>query len=125
VEAVNQLAAASPTWPRAQIGAVTNLALASLGNDRQHLLMVVFLSVFILIDKDKIMAFFLRLAPPRYASEVRLSSSASRRPFGGFNAKPRLILSGVVLGLVAGGSRAGAGPEFRACCGLHRGRASR
>ena len=61
--------------------------------------MVVFLSVFILIDKDKIMAFFLRLAPPRYAGEVRLLQTSVSSSFGGFMRGQ--AIQGVVLGLVA------------------------
>ncbi len=80
-----------------------DLALASLGIIG-NLLMVVFLSVFILIDKDKIMAFFLRLAPPRYAGEVRLLQTSVSSSFGGFMRGQ--AIQGVVLGLVAavGGS---------------------
>jgi predicted PurR-regulated permease PerM len=75
-----------------------DLALASLGIIG-NLLMVVFLSVFILIDKDKIMAFFLRLAPPRYAGEVRLLQTSVSSSFGGFMRGQ--AIQGVVLGLVA------------------------
>jgi predicted PurR-regulated permease PerM len=74
------------------------LALASLGIIG-NLLMVVFLSVFILIDKDKIMAFFLHLAPPRYADEVRLLQTSVSSSFGGFMRGQ--AIQGVVLGLVA------------------------
>ena len=98
MEAVNQLAAGIADVAQEQIGAVTNLALASLGMIG-NLLMVVFLSVFILIDKDKIMAFFLRLAPPRYASEVRLLQSSVSASFGGFIRGQ--AIQGVALGLVA------------------------
>ncbi len=75
-----------------------DLALASLGIIG-NLLMVVFLSVFILIDKDKIIAFFLRLAPPRYAGEVRLLQTSVSASFGGFMRGQ--AIQGVVLGLVA------------------------
>ena len=75
-----------------------DLALASLGIIG-NLLMVVFLSVFILIDKDKIIAFFLRLAPPRYAGEVRLLQTSVSSSFGGFMRGQ--AIQGVVLGLVA------------------------
>jgi predicted PurR-regulated permease PerM len=80
-----------------------DLVLASLGIIG-NLLMVVFLSLFILIDKDKIMAFFLRLAPPRYAGEVRLLQTSVSSSFGGFMRGQ--AIQGVVLGLVAavGGS---------------------
>ncbi len=98
VVAVNQLAAGIAEVAKDQVGAVTNLALASLGIVG-NLLMVVFLSVFILIDKDKIMAFFLRIAPPRYAAEVRLLQTSVSASFGGFIRGQ--AIQGVVLGLVA------------------------
>jgi predicted PurR-regulated permease PerM len=75
-----------------------DLALASLGIIG-NLLMVIFLSVFILIDKDRIIAFFLRLAPPRYAGEVRLLQMSVSSSFGGFIRGQ--AIQGVVLGLVA------------------------
>ena len=81
-----------------QIGAVTNLAVASLGIIG-NLLMVVFLSVFILIDKDLVIAFFIRLAPERYADEVRLLQTSVSGSFGGFLRGQ--AVQGAVLGLVA------------------------
>ncbi len=75
-----------------------DLALASLGIIG-NLLMIVFLSVFILIDKDRILAFFIRLAPERYASEVRLLQTSVSSSFGGFLRGQ--AIQGVVLGLVA------------------------
>ncbi len=98
VAAVRQAADGFAAIAGAQVGAVTNLALASLGIIG-NLLMVVFLSLFILIDKDKIIAFFLRLAPPRYASEVRLLQTSVSASFGGFLRGQ--AIQGVVLGLVA------------------------
>lgn len=80
------------------VGPAADLALASLGMIG-NLLMVVFLSVFILIDKDQIMAFFLRLAPPRYAGEVRLLQTSVASSFGGFIRGQ--AIQGVALGLVA------------------------
>jgi len=75
-----------------------DLALASLGIIG-NLLMIVFLSVFILIDKDRILAFFIRLAPERYAGEVRLLQTSVSSSFGGFLRGQ--AIQGVVLGLVA------------------------
>lgn len=98
VDAVNQAAAALRDIAGDQLGAVTNLAVASLGIIG-NLLMVVFLSVFILIDKDRILAFFIRLAPERYADEVRLLQTSVSSSFGGFLRGQ--AIQGVVLGLVA------------------------
>jgi predicted PurR-regulated permease PerM len=75
-----------------------DLALASLGIIG-NLLMIVFLSVFILIDKDRILAFFIRLSPQRYADEVRLLQTSVSSSFGGFLRGQ--AIQGVVLGLVA------------------------
>ncbi len=75
-----------------------DLALASLGIIG-NLLMVVFLSVFILIDKDRILAFFIRLTPERYGGEVRLLQTSVSSSFGGFLRGQ--AIQGVALGLVA------------------------
>jgi predicted PurR-regulated permease PerM len=96
--AVKEAAAALTSIAGAQIGAVTNLAVASLGIIG-NLIVVVFLSVFILIDKDRILAFFIRLAPERYADEVRLLQTSVSSSFGGFLRGQ--AIQGVVLGLVA------------------------
>ncbi|MBX3031153.1 MAG: AI-2E family transporter [Chloroflexi bacterium] len=97
-EAVKQAGDALGTIAGDQVGAVANLATASLGIIG-NLLMVVFLSVFILIDKDRILAFFIRLSPQRYADEVRLLQTSVSSSFGGFLRGQ--AIQGVVLGLVA------------------------
>jgi predicted PurR-regulated permease PerM len=98
VLAVNQAAAGFAEIAGEQLGAITNLAFASLGIIG-NLLLIVFLSVFILIDKDKILAFFIRLTPQRYADEVRLLQTSVSSSFGGFLRGQ--AIQGVVLGLVA------------------------
>ena len=98
VVAVNQAIAGLAQIAGAQAGAVANLAVASLGIIG-NLLMIVFLSVFILIDKDKIMAFFIRLTPQRYSDELRLLQTSVSSSFGGFLRGQ--AIQGVVLGLVA------------------------
>lgn len=62
---------------------LTDLALASLvvfGN----LMLIIFLSLFVVIDKDRIVAFVNRLVPPRYSDEARLFESSVATSFGGF-----------------------------------------
>lgn len=98
VDAVNQAATSFTDIAGEQVGAITNLAVASLGVIG-NLLMIVFLSVFILIDKDRIMAFFIRLTPQRYADELRLLQTSVSSSFGGFLRGQ--AIQGVVLGLVA------------------------
>ncbi|MEO7118585.1 MAG: AI-2E family transporter, partial [Candidatus Limnocylindrales bacterium] len=65
------------------VPALTGLALASLGAIG-NLMLIVFLSLFILIDKDKMSAFFNRLVPPRYADEARLFETSVAKSVGGF-----------------------------------------
>jgi predicted PurR-regulated permease PerM len=96
--AVNQAAASLRDIAGDQLGAITNLAVASLGIIG-NLVIVVFLSVFILIDKDRILAFFIRLTPERYADEVRLLQTSVSSSFGGFLRGQ--AIQGVVLGIVA------------------------
>jgi predicted PurR-regulated permease PerM len=98
VKAFNDATAALGEIAGEQVGAITNLAFASLGIIG-NLLMIVFLSVFILIDKDKILAFFIRLTPQRYSDEVRLLQTSVSSSFGGFLRGQ--AIQGVVLGLVA------------------------
>lgn len=62
---------------------LTDLALASLGIFG-NLLLVVFLSLFMVVDRDRILAFFVRVVPPRYAEEMRLFEVSVARSFGGF-----------------------------------------
>jgi hypothetical protein len=47
-------------------------------------MLIVFLSLFIVIDQDRITAFFNRLVPPRYAEEARLFETSVASSFGGF-----------------------------------------
>jgi predicted PurR-regulated permease PerM len=48
------------------------------------MLIVFILSIYMVIDRDQIMAFLFRLVPPSYAEEARLLQTATARSFGGF-----------------------------------------
>jgi predicted PurR-regulated permease PerM len=48
------------------------------------MLIVFFLSIYMVIDRDQIMAFLFRLVPPSYADEARLLQTSVSRSFGGF-----------------------------------------
>ncbi|HSH21304.1 MAG TPA: AI-2E family transporter, partial [Candidatus Caenarcaniphilales bacterium] len=65
------------------VGPLRDLALASLGI-LGNLLIVVFLSLFIVLDKDRIIAYFNRLVPPQYSDEARLFETSVASSFGGF-----------------------------------------
>ena len=48
------------------------------------MLIVFFLSIYMVVDRDQIMAFLFRLVPPTYAEEARLLQTSVSRSFGGF-----------------------------------------
>ena len=62
---------------------LTGLALFSLGIVG-NLLIVIFLSLFILLDKDRIVAYANRLVPPRYTEQASLFETSVASSFGGF-----------------------------------------
>lgn len=62
---------------------LTGVALFSLGIVG-NLLIVIFLSLFILLDKDRIVAWLNRLIPPRYSEQASLFETSVASSFGGF-----------------------------------------
>ena len=48
------------------------------------MLIVFFLSIYMVVDRDAIMAFLFRIVPPSYADEARLLQTSVSRSFGGF-----------------------------------------
>ena len=75
---------------------LTDLALFSIGIVG-NLLLIIFLSLFIVIDKDRILAYINRLVPPRYAEPARLFETSVSTSFGGF------IRGQAIQGFVYGG----------------------
>jgi predicted PurR-regulated permease PerM len=65
------------------VGPLTGLALFSLGIVG-NLLIVIFLSLFILLDKDRLLASVNRLIPPRYSEQASLFETSVAASFGGF-----------------------------------------
>ncbi len=47
-------------------------------------LIIFFLSIYMVIDRDEIMAFLFRVVPPSYSDEARLLQTSIARSFGGF-----------------------------------------
>jgi len=74
---------------------LTDIALFSLGIIG-NLLLVIFLSLFIVLDKDSILGYINRLVPPRYAEPARLFEDSVSTSFGGF------IRGQAVQGLIFG-----------------------
>jgi len=62
---------------------LTDLALFSLGIIG-NLLLIIFLSLFIVLDREAIVGYLNRLVPPRYAEPVRLFEDSVSTSFGGF-----------------------------------------
>ena len=60
-----------------------SIAVASIGALGTALLVFI-LSIYMVIDRDSIMAFLFRLVPPSYAEEARLLQNSVARSFGGF-----------------------------------------
>ncbi len=60
-----------------------SIAVASVGAIGT-MLIVFILSIYMVIDRDAIMAFIFRLVPPAYAEEARLLQTSVARSFGGF-----------------------------------------
>jgi predicted PurR-regulated permease PerM len=74
---------------------LTNLALGTFGVIG-NLAIVVFLSLFMVLDQDRIVAFLNRLVPPRWSDEARLFQDSVSSAFGGF------LRGQVIQGLVYG-----------------------
>lgn len=62
---------------------LSDLAFASAGAFGS-LLIILFLSLYIVLDRDRILAFAMRIVPPQYADEARLFERTVSRSFGGF-----------------------------------------
>ena len=80
------------------VGPLQAAAVASIGVVG-NVLIVFFLSIFMVIDSEAILSFLLRLVPPRYAEEARLLEDAIGRSFGGFLRGQAII--GLLYALVA------------------------
>jgi len=59
------------------------IAVASLGVVGT-MLIVFFLSIYMVLDRDQVLAFLFRIVPPSYSEEARLLETSVSRSFGGF-----------------------------------------
>jgi len=71
------------------------------------MLIVFILSIYMVIDRDQIMAFLFRLVPPSYAEEARLLQTSVARSFGGFLRGQALM--GIVFFAIALATHVGLG----------------
>jgi predicted PurR-regulated permease PerM len=67
----------------ALIAPLQSIAVASIGIIGT-MLIVFFLSIYMVVDRDMILAFLFRIVPPSYAEEALLLQSSVARSFGGF-----------------------------------------
>jgi predicted PurR-regulated permease PerM len=79
------------------------IAVASLGVVGT-MLIVFFLSIYMVLDRDDVLAFLFRIVPPAYSEEARLLETSVSRSFGGFLRGQALM--GFVYFLVAVGTNA-------------------
>ncbi|HEX5149007.1 MAG TPA: AI-2E family transporter, partial [Candidatus Limnocylindrales bacterium] len=82
----------------ALIEPLQSIAVASVGAIGTGLI-IFFLSIYMVVDRDQIMAFLFRLVPPAYAEEALLLQTSVSRSFGGFLRGQALM--GVVYFLIA------------------------
>jgi predicted PurR-regulated permease PerM len=88
---------------------LTDLALFSLGIVG-NLLLIVFLSLFMVLDQERIVAYINRLVPPGYSQPVRLFESSVSTSFGGFIRGQ--AIQGLVFGLIAAVTSLAFGLDF-------------
>jgi predicted PurR-regulated permease PerM len=79
-------------------GPLQQIAVASLGT-LANLLLIVILSLYMVADRDHMLAFLFRLVPPRYKDDARVLTDSISRSFGGFLRGQALM--GVTYGLTA------------------------
>ena len=85
-----------------------SIAVASVGAIGT-MLIVFFLSLYMVVDRDQILAFLFRLVPPSYAEEARLLQTSVARSFGGF------LRGQALMGVVYFGVAARDQPRSSAC----------
>ncbi len=84
----------------ALVAPLQSIAVASVGAIGTGLI-IFFLSIYMVVDRDQIMAFLFRLVPPGAAEEARLLQTSVARSFGGFlrgQALMGIVYFGVALG---------------------------
>jgi predicted PurR-regulated permease PerM len=80
------------------VGPIQQFAIASLGA-LGNLLLILFLSVYIALDRAAILAFLFRLVPPGFVAEARLLQTSVAASFGGFIRGQ--VLMGVLFAIFA------------------------
>ena len=98
VAAARDLLASLATIGDKLVQPLTDLAIFSLGIVG-NLFIVIFLSLFILLDQDRILTYINRLVPPRYSETARLFETSVSTSFGGFIRGS--VIQGVIMAAIA------------------------
>jgi predicted PurR-regulated permease PerM len=91
------------------LGPLQELALASLGT-LGNIMFMIFMSLFIVIDKDRLLGFLNQITPPRFAGEMRLFQTSVASSFGGFIRGQGV--QGLVYGAIAAAGSIALGIEY-------------
>ncbi|MEO8571133.1 MAG: AI-2E family transporter [Chloroflexota bacterium] len=86
------------TIAAALVGPLQQIAVASL-SVVGTMLIVFFLSIYMVVDRDAVLAFLFRIVPPSYSEDARLLEVSVSRSFGGFLRGQALM--GVIYFLIA------------------------
>ena len=106
VDGAQTLLANSATWVVGPLQQVALAGLSAIGN----LLFMIFLSLFIVVDKDRLIAFVNRMTPTRYADEMRLFQTSVVSSFGGFIRGQ--AIQGFIYGAIAAVGSVALGIEY-------------
>ena len=90
------------------VGPLQDLAFASLGM-LGNLIFMIFLSLFVVIDKENLLGFVNRVTPTQYAPEMRLFQTSVASSFGGFM-RGQAIQALVLGSVAAAGSQSSRAP---------------
>lgn len=109
VEQANAFLSNLSTYASQLVGPLQQLAVASLGI-LGNLLIVLILSLYMVIDRDRILSFLFRMVPPAYAEQATLLETSVASSFGGFLRGQAVM--GLVYGLIAAATSVALGLDY-------------
>jgi predicted PurR-regulated permease PerM len=110
-----QIIATLNRFAQEAVGPIQQFAIGTLGA-LGNLLLILFLSLYIALDRAAILAFLFRLVPPGFVAEARLLQTSVAKSFGGFIRGQ--VLQGVLFGIFAGVVNIGLGLPYGAASAL-------
>ena len=109
VAAARDLLASLATVGDKLVQPLTDLAIFSVGIIG-NLFVVIFLSLFLLLDQDRILTYINRLVPPRYSETARLFETSVSTSFGGFIRGS--VIQGLIMAAIAAFAHIVSGLDF-------------